>query len=85
MGIPEDALLMFYDVGGKVRVNSCPLADVRLVPHGIGETVLLPGIQGQGAGSYKVVDVYHEFYATGQDLEHFRRITIHVRKESKAR
>lgn len=51
------------DVRGHVLVNLIALRGMPVVPRQ-NETVMLPGEDGKGSGSYTVTDVLYEYNAT---------------------
>ena len=87
-GVTEDCL-EFHDVDEHLGINLVPLSGVPFIPR-TGETVLLPGEQGLGEGTYEVVSVLH-FYAeeTGSVEQpaqaRLLKISIGVRKAKHVR
>jgi hypothetical protein len=79
----NNPIVTFVDADQETLINSCPLAESRLIPR-IGEIVLLPGEKGAGAGSYDVIGVQHEYqtgdaFADDPSPANLTRVTVYVR------
>ncbi len=64
-GITEDCLV-FYDHQRKVSVNVIQLDKADFLPR-VGEQVYLPGIDGNGQGTYKIDAIRHCYAETSDD------------------
>ena len=80
-------IVRFVDADLEIVLNSYPISETRFIPR-TGETVLLPGEKGSGAGSYDVVSVQYEFLAEAAVVGSpspaaLARVTVLVRARSK--